>query len=93
MSAGSPDAKSTRGACFLRAAAKAAGFDPANFNFDTVIFTGSPGSFGGQAYVVQGTSPATAYASGVAAGFKGINCDTWQQIQAMMQQKFPVPSK
>ena len=34
-----------------RAAAKAAGFDPANFDFDTVIFTGLPGSFGGQAYV------------------------------------------
>ena len=34
-----------------RIAAKAAGFDPANFDFDTVIFTGSPGSFGGQAYV------------------------------------------
>ena len=34
-----------------RAAAKAAGFDPANFDFDTVIYTGSPGSFGGQAYV------------------------------------------
>ena len=34
-----------------RIAAKAAGFDPANFDFDTVIYTGSPGSFGGQAYV------------------------------------------
>ena len=34
-----------------RALAKAAGFDPANFNFDTVIYTGTPGSFGGQAYV------------------------------------------
>ncbi|MCE9518781.1 MAG: PKD domain-containing protein, partial [Verrucomicrobia bacterium] len=34
-----------------RAAAKAAGFDPANYNFDTVIFTGLPGAFGGQAYV------------------------------------------
>ncbi|MEK0449172.1 MAG: hypothetical protein RL088_1440 [Verrucomicrobiota bacterium] len=34
-----------------RAASKAAGFDPANFDFDTVIYTGSPGSFGGQAYV------------------------------------------
>ena len=34
-----------------RAAAKVAGYDPANFNFDTVIYTGSPGSFGGQAYV------------------------------------------
>jgi hypothetical protein len=45
----------------------------------------------GQAYVVQGTSPATAYATGVAAGFKGVNCDTWQQIQGMMAQRFPVP--
>lgn len=34
-----------------RVAAKAAGYDPANFNFDTVIYTGTPGSFGGQAYV------------------------------------------
>ncbi len=34
-----------------RIAAKAAGFDPANFDYDTVIYTGSPGSFGGQAYV------------------------------------------
>lgn len=34
-----------------RVAAKAAGFDPANFDFDTVIYTGSPGSFGGQAWV------------------------------------------
>ncbi len=34
-----------------RTAAKAAGYDPANFNFDTVIYTGTPGSFGGQAYV------------------------------------------
>jgi len=56
-----------------------------------------PGSslvyLGNSAWVVQGTSPATAYASGVAAGYKGINCDTWSQIQAMMQQKFPVPAK
>ena len=42
---------------------------------------------------MQGTSPATAYASGVAAGYKGINCDTWAQIQTLMQQKFPVPAK
>lgn len=34
-----------------RVASKAAGYDPANYDFDTVIFTGSPGSFGGQAYV------------------------------------------
>jgi hypothetical protein len=34
-----------------RAAAKAAGFSPSNFDFDTVIYTGTPGGFGGQAYV------------------------------------------
>ena len=54
---------------------------------DSVVYLGN------QAYVVQGTSPATAYASGVAAGYKGINCDTWAQIQTLMQQKFPVPAK
>jgi Subtilase family len=46
---------------------------------------------GSQAYVVQGTSPATAYASGIAAGTKGVGCPTWTQIQTAMQQKFPVP--
>ncbi len=34
-----------------RVAAKLAGFDPANFNFDTVIYTGGPGNFSGLAYV------------------------------------------
>ena len=48
---------------------------------------------GSQAYVVQGTSAATAYASGVAAGYKGVNCDGWPQIQKLMQAKFPVPAK
>jgi thermitase len=56
-----------------------------------------PGSsvvyFGNQAYVVQGTSASTAYATGVAAGVKGINCQPWSQIQSAMQQKFPVPQK
>lgn len=47
--------------------------------------------FGNQAYVVQGTSASTAYATGVAAGVKGINCASWSQIQSTMQQKFPVP--
>jgi hypothetical protein len=49
--------------------------------------------FGGQAFVVQGTSPATAYATGVAAGTRGQNCASWTQIQSAMQQKFPVPEK
>lgn len=48
---------------------------------------------GGRAFVVQGTSPATAYASGIAAGTKGINCPPWSQIEAAMQQKFPVPQQ
>jgi hypothetical protein len=50
-------------------------------------------SYGGQSFVVQGTSPATANATGVAAGTKGLNCPTWAQIQAAMQQKFPVPKQ
>jgi thermitase len=47
----------------------------------------------GQPYVIQGTSASTAYASGVAAGTKGVNCLPWEQIQAAMQQKFAVPAK
>jgi hypothetical protein len=48
---------------------------------------------GNQAFVVQGTSPATAYASGVAAGTKSVNCLTWKEILSAMQTKFPVPTK
>jgi len=48
---------------------------------------------GGQAWVVQGTSPATAYATGVAVGTKSVNCAGWSQIESAMQQKFPVPAK
>jgi hypothetical protein len=46
---------------------------------------------GNQSFVVQGTSPATAYASGIAAGTKGKDCPPWSQIEAAMEQKFPVP--
>jgi serine protease len=46
---------------------------------------------GGQTWVVQGTSSATAYASGVAAGTKSVNCGSWTQIESAMHQKFPVP--
>jgi Subtilase family len=46
---------------------------------------------GSQAYVVQGTSPATAYASGIAAGTKSVDCLEWAQIISAMQGKFPVP--
>ena len=66
-------------------------------NFGSFVSLAMPGAsvvyLGGQAYVVQGTSPATAYATGVAAGTKGANCLPWTQIQSAMQQKFPVPSK
>lgn len=66
-------------------------------NYGSFVDMALPGAsvvyLGNQAYVVQGTSPATAYASGVAAGYKGVNCDSWAQIQAMMQQKFTVPAK
>ena len=48
---------------------------------------------GGQAWVVQGTSPATAYATGVAVGTKSVNCAGWSEIESAMQQKFPVPQK
>jgi len=64
-------------------------------NFGSFVSLALPGAsvvyLGGQAYVIQGTSPATAYATGVAAGTKGVDCLPWSQIQSSMQQKFPVP--
>jgi hypothetical protein len=66
-------------------------------DFGSFVSLALPGAsvvyLGGQPYVVQGTSPATAYATGVAAGTRGVNCLTWAQIQTAMQQKFPVPAK
>jgi hypothetical protein len=66
-------------------------------NFSPQVDMALPGtsifSYGGQSFAVQGTSPATAYASGIAAGTKGLNCPTWAQIQAAMLAKFPVPQK
>jgi thermitase len=47
----------------------------------------------GQAFLVQGTSPATAFAAGVAAGSKSNGTMTWAQILASMQKQFPVPAK
>jgi hypothetical protein len=48
--------------------------------------------FGGQAYGVQGTSTATAYASGIFAGTLNANAgSSASQIIAAMQAKFPVP--
>lgn len=66
-------------------------------NYGSFVEMALPGSsivyLGNQAFVVQGTSSATAYATGVAAGTKSINCLTWAQILAAMQAKFPVPQK
>jgi Subtilase family len=66
-----------------------------NYGSETVLAL--PGAsvvyLGGQAYIVQGTSPATAYATGIAAGAKSNTSQTWSQILSAMQQKFPVPQK
>lgn len=66
-------------------------------NYGSFISLALPGSsviyLGGQSFVVQGTSPATAYATGIAAGAKNGSSLTWPQILASMQQKFPVPQK
>ncbi len=61
-----------------RVAAKAAGFDPANFNFDTVIYTGTPGGFGGQAYVGgKGCWLKSGTGTGVACHEYGHNFGLW----------------
>ncbi len=66
-------------------------------NYGGFISLALPGSsfvnLGGMSYVVQGTSPATAYASGIAAGVKSGSSMSWAQILISMQQKFPVPQK
>lgn len=66
-------------------------------NYGSFISLALPGTsvvyMGNQAYVVQGTSPATAYATGIAAGTKSGTSMTWSQILAAMQQKFPVPAR
>jgi hypothetical protein len=66
-------------------------------NYGSFVELALPGTsyvyLGNQGYVVQGTSPAAAYASGIAAGTKTVNCAGWPQIISAMTQKFPVPQK
>ncbi|HEY4417436.1 MAG TPA: S8 family serine peptidase [Verrucomicrobiae bacterium] len=66
-------------------------------NYGSFVEMALPGTsfvyLGDQAYEVQGTSPASAYASGIAAGTKTVNCAGWSQILPAMAQKFPVPAK
>jgi hypothetical protein len=50
-------------------------------------------NYGGQSYVVQGTSTATAYASGLFAGTLAGTTMSQSQIIGAMQHKFPVPMK
>jgi thermitase len=47
--------------------------------------------YGNQAYVVQGTSTATAFATGVFGGTMGMTTTSPSQILAAMQKKFAVP--
>jgi hypothetical protein len=64
-------------------------------NYGNFVEMALPGSsyvyLGNQAYIVQGTSPATAYATGIAAGTKTVNCGSWSAIESTMAQQFPVP--
>jgi thermitase len=66
-------------------------------NYGSFVDMALPGSsvvyLGNQAYLMQGTSVSTAYATGVAAGNEASSCAGLSQIQAAMQQKFVVPQK
>jgi hypothetical protein len=66
-------------------------------DFGSFVDMALPGAsvvyLGSQAYLVQGTSVSTAYATGIAAGNEAANCAGLQQIQAAMQKQFAVPSK
>ncbi len=66
-------------------------------NYGSFVDMALPGSSvvyaGSQAYLMQGTSVATAYATGTAAGNEAASCAGLAQIQAAMQAKFAVPAK
>jgi hypothetical protein len=67
-------------------------------DFGSFVNMALPGSsvvyLGNTAYLMQGTSVSTAYASGIAAGTRSGNCGlTWPQIQTSMDKSFPVPSQ
>ncbi len=66
-------------------------------NYGSFVDMALPGAsvafLGNQAYLVQGTSVSTAYASGVAAANRETSGASWAQIQTAMQQKFAVPAK
>ncbi|HTY86018.1 MAG TPA: S8 family serine peptidase [Candidatus Acidoferrum sp.] len=66
-------------------------------NFGLWIQLALPGGsvvvFNGQAWGVQGTSVATAYATGIFAGVRSGTSAGWQQIVAAMQRQWTVPGR
>jgi len=66
-------------------------------NFGSFITLALPGAnvvyLGGQSFAVQGTSTATAYATGIAAGTKSKTGQNWSQITSTMLQQFPMLKK
>jgi subtilisin family serine protease len=66
-------------------------------NYGSFVNMALPGGsqvyLGGTSYTMQGTSVATAYASGIAAESRSGDCGlTWAQVQSAMVNKFPVPA-
>lgn len=49
--------------------------------------------FGDQPWYVRGTSAATAFTTGMAAGLADSAKKSWAEIQAILQHNFPVPAK
>lgn len=66
-------------------------------NFGSFVAVGAPGTsvvyFGNQPWLVQGTSPSSAYVSGMAAGLADTTHQTWSQIQATIRKNLPVPGR
>lgn len=60
-----------------RTAARALGYDPSQYDFDTVRYTGGPGSFGGQAYVGGKGCWLKSSSVGVACHEYGHNLGLW----------------
>ncbi|MCW5553624.1 MAG: S8 family serine peptidase [Verrucomicrobiae bacterium] len=66
-------------------------------NFGSFVDVAAPDAsvvyYGNRPWYVRGTSAAAAYTSGMAAGLADTTQKSWQEIQAIIQQNFPVPGK
>jgi hypothetical protein len=64
-------------------------------NYGSFVELALPGQsvvyIGNQPWVVQGTSPAAAYATGIAAGVRASSGMSWTQIEATLANRFPMP--